>query len=278
MKHSLIIKSLRTSGAKIGVVAVALILFIAIFGPFLAPNSPTAMQTVPFSAPEPELPFGSDSLGRDVWSRFLSGGRSLVWMSFLATTIAIGLGATIGIAGAYWRGLTDDILMRIVDIKMAFPTTVFALLLVTMFGVSKPLLVLVVGISLAPGVSRVVRGAAMTVARTEFVQYAQAAGFSAVHILGKEILPNLSSILLAEFGLRLMWAIAAIAGLSFLGFGIRPPNADWGLMINENRSGLAVQVWAVVLPIIGIAVFTIGGNLFAEGVSRALGREKGADE
>lgn len=277
MSLSLLIRSLRNGGALIGLLSVLSVVFLAVLGPLLAPHSPTAMQTVPYAPPGPGLPFGADSLGRDVWSRFLYGAASLVWMSFTASTIAVALGAAIGVSGAYWRGTTDEILMRIVDIKMAFPTTVFALLFVTMFGVSKLLLVVVVGVSLSPGVARVIRGAAMSIVQSEFIHYAQAAGFSTFSILRREIIPNVASLLLAEFGLRLMWAIAAIAGLSFLGFGIRPPNADWGLMINENRIALTIQVWAVILPIIGIAIFTIGGNLFAEGVARELGRDKGTD-
>lgn len=275
MSQSLLRRSLAPKSAKIGLGAMVLMICLAVFGPWLAPYSPTEMIGLPYDGPSANLLFGADALGRDVLSRFLHGGFSLIWMSMAAAGLAICLGALLGLAAAFHGGFVDNVIMRMIDIKMAFPTTVFALLLVTVFGPAPGLLVFIVGISQTPGVARVLRGAALSVVHQEYVQYARAIGTSGLRIITSDVMPNVASTLLAELGLRLMWAITALAGLSFLGFGIQPPQADWGLMINENRNALTIQVWAVLVPIAGIAIFTIGGNLFAEGVARAVARTEG---
>ncbi|URK86395.1 ABC transporter permease (plasmid) [Rhizobium sp. RCAM05350] len=193
-------------------------------------------------------------------------------MSLAATAFGITLGTFLGLLGAYFKGIVDEVIMRVVDINMAFPSVVFALLAVTMLGPGKLLLVLLVGFSQAPSIARVVRGAALSIVEREYIQYAQAIGLPSHRILLKEVLPNVTTPLLVEVGLRLMWSISTLAGLSFLGYGIQPPAADWGLMINENRNALSIQPWAVIVPIVAIAMFTIGGNLFVEGIARAMGR------
>ena len=269
---------LATGSGRAGFAGLVLVVLLALLGPLLSPNAPTAMISIPYDPPARGLPLGADALGRDVLARFLWGGASLLWMSVIAALLAVGVGTTMGLAAAYYRGITETLLMRLVDIQMAFPTTVLALLVITMFGISEPLLVAVVGLSMAPSVARVIRGATMAVVDQEYVQYARTIGFPVRKIIWRDILPNVTSPLLTELGLRLMWSIAGIAALSFLGFGIQPPKADWGLMINENRNALAVQPWAVVIPILGIALFTISGNLFAEAVARTLGRTEGSSE
>ncbi|MGV2077299.1 MULTISPECIES: ABC transporter permease [unclassified Rhizobium] len=249
---------------------------IALFGPLIAPYEASELVGIPFDVPQPDFLLGTDALGRDVLSRFLHGGVSLVWMSLCTTAIAIALATAMGLWAAYYKGWVDETIMRIVDVKLAFPTTVFSLLFVTMFGPGKLLLVCVVGVSLAPTASRVLRGAALAVVEREFIQHARAIGVPGARIILFEVLPNITSPLLVEVGLRLMWSITALAGLSFLGYGIQPPDADWGLMINENRNALSTQPWAVLVPVAAIAAFTVGGNIFAEGVSRVLGRTEGA--
>ena len=159
--------------------------------------------------------------------------------------------------------------MRICDVFLAFPQIVFALLLVSAFGPKLYLLVLTVGITHAPRVARVMRGAAQQVVERDFVKAAEAVGESRSRILFSELLPNVTSPLLVETGLRLTYSIGLVAALSFLGFGLQPPHADWGLMINENRLALSVQPWGVVLPVVAIALLTIGTNLVTDGIARA---------
>ncbi|MEI9406416.1 ABC transporter permease [Mesorhizobium argentiipisi] len=273
-KHasSLVLRLVGSTRVRIGFMLMLAVVALAIAGPFFAPYGPTELVGVPFDIPQRDFLLGTDTLGRDVLSRFLWGGRSLVWMSLAATAIALTLATTLGMSAAYFKGRVDDAIMRLIDLKLAFPSIVVALLFVTMFGSGKLLLVLLVGISLAPTGARVVRGAALSVVGREFVQHAQAIGVPSYRILLRDVLPNITSPLLVEVGLRLMWAISALAGLNFLGYGIQSPEADWGLMINENRNALSIQPWAVLAPVAAIAIFTIGGNIFAEGIARVVGR------
>lgn len=263
---------MRNRLARVGFALMMTVVLLSFIGPLVSPYTPSQLIGAPYQLPSASLPLGTDNLGRDVLSRFLHGGMDLVWMSFSATLIGLALGAAIGLSAAFFGGLTSSVLMRIVDLKLAFPSVVFALLFVTMFGPGKLLLTVIVGVSQAPSVARILRGVALGVVRQEYIQWARAVGMSSWRILLVEILPNTTSPLFVEFGLRLMWSISLLAGLSFLGYGIQPPNADWGLMVNENRNALIIQPYAVLIPILAIAVFSIGGNLFAEGVSRAIGR------
>ena len=261
---------------RVGLALVVFTVAVAILGPIVSPYSPTQIISAPYEAPSREFLLGTDKLGRDILARLLHGGTSLVWMSCAAMSFGVALGAILGLTGAFHGGRVDSFIMRAVDVKLAFPSTIFALLAVTALGPGKLLLVFLVGLSQAPSVARVLRGAALTIVSTEYVQYARAIGIPNREIIRTDVLPNVATPLLVEAGLRLMWAISALAGLSFLGHGIQPPSADWGLMINENRNALSVQPWAVLAPICAIAIFTVGGNLIAEGVSRAVGRTEGA--
>jgi peptide/nickel transport system permease protein len=256
--------------ARIGLAITVVLVLLAIFGPLIAPHSPTEFVAAPNSGPSGSALFGADSIGRDVWSRLLYGGRSVLGLSVAATIVGVGLGLIIGLTAAYARGAVDEVLMRIADVFMAFPQIVLALLLVSAFGPKLWLIVLTVGISHAPRVARVMRGAAQQVVEREFVQAAEAVGEPRRRIIFGQLLPNVTSPLLVEIGLRLTYSIGLIAAISFLGLGLQPPNADWGLMINENRLSVTVQPWGVLLPVLAIALLTIGTNLVTDAVARAL--------
>ena len=168
--------------------------------------------------------------------------------------------------------------MRGMDVILAFPSIVLALVAVATVGPKLWLIVLVVGLTTMPRVARVTRGASLEIVERDFVQAAEAMGESRLKILAGELLPNITGPLMVEASLRLTYSIGLIAGLSFLGFGLQPPNADWGLMINENRQGLTVQPWGVVMPVIAIALLTIGTSLIGDGLSRAsAGIDRGAE-
>ncbi|MGA9858810.1 MAG: ABC transporter permease [Solirubrobacteraceae bacterium] len=268
--------TLRQWRARIGLVIFLLLVLVALFGPLVAPHSPNQFITAPNSPPSAQALFGGDNLGRDVWSRFLYGGRSVLGMSIAATAIGVGLGLVIGLTAAYIGGAVDETLMRISDVFMAFPQIVLALLLVTAFGPSVPLIILIVGISTAPRVARVMRGAALQIVERDFIKAAEAVGEPRRRIIFGEVLPNVTSPLLVEVGLRLTYSIGLIAALNFIGDGIQPPTADWGVMINENRLAVSVQPWGVVLPILAIALLTIGTNLLTDGFARAsIGLDRG---
>jgi peptide/nickel transport system permease protein len=271
----------RQGRTKVGVALTALIVGIAVIGPFFAPYSPTEFVAPPFSSPSSDVWFGADNLGRDVLSRFLWGGRSVLVLSGLATLFGFVFGAIVGLVAAYSRGKLDDLLMRSMDVVLAFPQIVFALILAATVGPKLWLLVVAVALTTVPRVARVTRGAAVEVVERDFVRAADAIGEPRWRILFGEVLPNVTGPLVVEASLRLTFNIAVIAGLSFLGFGLQPPSADWGLMINENKNGLTIQPWPVLLPVIAIGLLTIGTSLIGDGFARAqsgIERGRGARE
>ena len=267
----------RQGRTKIGLALVLLLVGCALIGPFFAPYSPTEFVGAPYEKPSADSPLGADNLGRDVLSRFLWGGRSILALAVLSTALGVVLGVAVGLVAAYARSALDDVLMRAMDVILAFPQIVLALVAVATVGPKLWLLVLVVGITTAPRVARVVRGAALEVVERDFVRAAEGIGVPRTKILFGEVLPNVTSPLVVETSLRLTFSIALISALSFLGFGLQPPAADWGLMINENRLGLEIQPWGVVMPVIAIGLLTIGTSLVGDGFSRAsIGIERGS--
>jgi peptide/nickel transport system permease protein len=259
----------RQRRTKLGVVLVLAVVGVAVVGPFFAPYSPSEFVDAPYATRSDLAVLGADSLGRDVLSRFLWGGRSILALALAATALGLVLGIAIGLISAYSRSLLDDVLMRAMDVILALPSIVLALVAVATVGPKLWLIVLAVGLTTAPRVARVTRGAALEVVEQEFVYAAEAIGEARRWILLREILPNITSPLMVESSLRLTYSIGLIAGLAFLGFGLPPPAADWGLMINENRLGLTLQPWAVVMPVLAIALLTIGTSLIGDGLARA---------
>lgn len=274
-----VVASSRFKRTWIGLGITAAVVAIALLGPVFSPYSPTEFVAPPYEPPSNEAWLGTDYLGRDVLSRFLWGGRSVLGLSILATVFGLGFGILVGLISAYMRNWIDDVLMRAMDVLLAFPQIVFVLLLISSVGPQLWLIVLTVGLSHAPRVARVTRGAALEVVERDFVKSAEALGESRWSILVGELLPNISSPLLVEFGLRLTYSIGLVAAVSFLGFGLQPPAADWGLMINENRVGLTIQPWPVALPVIAVGLLTVGTNLITDGIARAaigIGRSSAA--
>jgi peptide/nickel transport system permease protein len=268
----------RLGRTKVGVGLLLLLVAVAVFGPFFAPHDPAAFVGAPYSKPSSTALLGTDTLGRDVLSRFLWGGRSILAMSVAATAIGLFFGVTIGLIAAYSRGRLDDVLMRLMDVILAFPAIVLALVAVSTAGPQVWLIILVVGFTTMPRVARVIRGSAAEIVERDFVQAAEALGEPRRKILMGELLPNITSPLMVEASLRLTYSIALIASLSFLGFGRQPPAADWGLMINENQQGLTVMPWGVLAPVIAIALLTVGTSLVGDGLSRAsAGIDRGAE-
>ncbi|HEX3277355.1 MAG TPA: ABC transporter permease [Thermoleophilaceae bacterium] len=266
----------KLTRTRIGLVIVGLMVAIALFGPLLAPHSPTEFVAAPNSGPSSTALFGADALGRDVWSRFLYGGRTVLWLSVTATLIGIVVGTVVGLVAAYSRGWLDDLLMRANDVGLAFPQIVFVLLAVSAIGPKLWLIVLTVGATHAPRVARVMRGAGQEVVERDFIKAAEVVGEKRWRIVFGELLPNVTSPLLVELGLRLTYSIGLVAAVSFLGFGLQPPTADWGLMINENRLSITVQPWAVFLPVLAIGLLTVGTNLITDGIARAaIGLDRG---
>lgn len=266
---------------RIGLLLVGLIVFLALFGPWISKTNGVAPvgDGFPFKPDVPGSWFGSGYLGADVWDRFLNGGRAILFTATIATVIAIVVGAGLGLLAAYTRGTVDNVIMRTLDIVLAFPSLLLALVIFTTFGVENWLIVLVVAGTTTPRIARVVRGATVPVVERDFVGAAEALGESKWFIITRELLPNVSAPLLVEASLRLAYSIALISSLGFLGFteSVNAPN--WGVMVQEGRGTLETQPWAVVIPVLAIAILTIGAGLVADGITRAnAGIDRGRAE
>jgi peptide/nickel transport system permease protein len=270
-------RALRTPQMRIGLALVVPMLLVALVGPYLAPHTTSEFAGTPFTGSTPTARLGTDYLGHDVLSRVLFGGRTVLWMALAAATLGMVLGVVGGLLAAYTGGRTDSVLTFASDFVLSFPFLVLPLLFVSMLGPKLWLVVLLVGVGHTPRVLRMTRAVTLDVANREFVQAAEVVGTPRRAILFGEILPNITTPLLVEYGIRVAWSIATIAAINFLGAGVQSPTADWGLMLNENRSGIALQPLAMVAPMLCIALFTVGINLMAEGVARAVGRTDGGD-
>jgi peptide/nickel transport system permease protein len=262
---------LRSVTGRAGVALAGAVVLIGLLGPFFAPHPPAALLGAPFSPPSARFPLGTDVLGRDVLSRVLCGGRTVIALAGSATVLGYIGGLAIGLIAGYNQRLTGTVLMRVVDVLLAFPPVLFLLVLATGAGPSPETLVIGVAITHVPSIARIVRAATLDVARRGYVEAAVARGERARYILRREIAPNVMHAILADAGVRVTWSILLVAAVNFLGLGLQPPQADWALMIAENRSGLAIQPWTVVVPGLFIAALTIACNLIGDATAEALG-------
>lgn len=276
---SLFRNALRLRRTQIGLGLTLLIVGIAAVGPHVSPHDPNGFVGLPSSTNIPGALFGTDHIGQDVWSRFLSGGLTILALAAASTALGLLLGIGVGLVAAYSRNILDDILMRIMDVILAFPQIMLALVAIATIGPNPVTIILAVGLTTMPRVARVTRGASQPVVERDFVAAAEAIGVPRIRILLSEIFPNILSPLLVEASLRLTYAIGVIAALAFLGFTTNPGAPDWGLMINENRIALTVQPWGVLLPVAAIALLTMGTGLIGDGIARAaagIDRSRGA--
>jgi peptide/nickel transport system permease protein len=266
--HGFLRRSLSLTRTRIGLGILAVVVGVAVFGPLFAPHNATEFVGAPFSRSS-AAPLGTDYLGRDVLSRFLDGGREILLVGILGTVLAVGAGTLVGLLTAYSPRLVDEGLMRMADLLIAFPGLVLALLVITVIGAHAWVLVLVVGLTYLPYTARIVRSSTVTVRQSDFIRYAEGTGMPLRRIVTGEILANIVAPLTVEFGLRLTQSIAVIAGLDFLGLGVAPPSPDWGLMTQENQSGLVTAPLSVLLPVAAIVALTVGANLVTDGIGNA---------
>jgi peptide/nickel transport system permease protein len=267
-------RALRQKRFVAGGIITILVALFAIFGPFFAPYGENEVVGPPYSS---KGVFGTDYLGQDVLSRLMYGGTEVLVIALLATVLSTVLGTLIGVVAAYGGGWWDEVIMRLNDVMLAFPQILLALVVLT--SVSQPeswMLVVLVGISNAPRTARIARGVALGLVSRDFVHAAEALGEKRSRVIVAEVLPNMNAPLLAEAGLRLTFSIALVAALGFLGITTDPSAANWGLMINENRLGLATQAWSVLAPVLIIGLFTIGTNLAADGIAQVT--QRGGDD
>jgi ABC-type dipeptide/oligopeptide/nickel transport system permease subunit len=257
---------------KVGLAMLAFVLGVAFLGPLFSPHGIAEPIGAPGTPPYGGAPLGTDYLGRDVLSRVLHGGPSVIWIGTTATLLAYTCGITIGLIAGYSRSLIDPLLMRAVDVMLSFPALLVLLLLVAGLGIHVWVLILGVALVQLPPIARIIRTAALEVSTRGYIEAAQARGERTAAILRREILPNVTPVVLADFGIRFGFSIILIASVNYLGLGLAPPAADWGLMIAENQQYISLNVWSVLAPAIMLAMLTVSVNLIADGYVQTLGR------
>jgi peptide/nickel transport system permease protein len=261
--------ALSQGRGRLGLALVIIVVGLAVLGRFFAPYSPTLSLSAPFSPPSHSYLLGTDFVGRDVLSRLLDGGLTILVLAFSATLVAVLVGSTLGCLAAHLRTTFDESIMRPLDVLMSFPQLVLGLLFLSVLGDQLWLIWLTVVLAHTPHVARTCRAAAIGVRDREFVQYAKSLGIGPIRVVFGELLPNIVAVVLVEFGLRLTYSIGLVSALGFIGFGPPPPAPDWGGMISENLIGALAQPWAIAAPIACIGVLTLGTNLFTDAISRA---------
>ncbi|ADV14792.1 ABC-type dipeptide/oligopeptide/nickel transport system, permease component [Mesorhizobium australicum WSM2073] len=244
----------------------------ALFGRYFVPHDPFAADIMNVLAPpSTEHWFGTDQLGRDIFSRVFLGSRDILIVAPVATCLATLLGTALGLVTGYFRGMIDDVVSRLLEAVLALPTLIIALLIIVALGNSQTSVILVIGLSYAPSIARTVRSAVLSERDLEYVAAATLRRENAAHIMFVEILPNILPPILVESAVRLGYAIFAVATLSFIGFGLQPPSPDWGLSIATNYGMIGGGFWWTVLfDALAIASLVIGVNLMAEGLHGAL--------
>ncbi|CAB4942848.1 MAG: ABC transporter permease subunit [Actinobacteria bacterium] len=261
--------ALGTGRGQFGFALVALVVLVAVVGPFVAPHSAVEFTTAPYASPGGRNGFlGGDTLGRDVFSRVLHGGWVLLLLAATATLAGVVVGAMLAVVAAYRGGWVETLIMRGVDVGLAVPQMVLALLLVSVSGASLWLVVFAVASSQGPQVARVMYSSTQDIVERDYVKVARMWGTPSLKVVRREVLPNLMSPLMVDAGIRLSFSIIIVAGLAFLGFGRQPPAADWGVMINENRLGLLTNPWGVIAPAILLILLAIGANTFTDAIAR----------
>ena len=256
--------------AWIGMIIVTFYFFVAIFAPFLAPYGEAQIFKIPYAPWDSVHIFGTDRLGRDIFSRLVYGARNTMGIALITTFLAFLIGVGLGLLSAILSGWVDQILARFVDILMAIPSLIFALMLLSIFGSTALNLILIIAVLDSTRVFRLSRAVGMNIVVMEYVEAAKLRGEKIGWIMSKEILPNILPPLVAEFGLRFCYVFLMIASLSFLGVGIQPPTADWGSMVRETAELIQFAAYDItaaltpILPAAAIGILTIGVNFVVD--------------
>ena len=264
----------RPSGLA-GLVLVAFHVVLAIGSPAIAPYDFRELSAqVILNAPSSEHWFGTDNLGRDVFTRTMLGGRQALVVTTVSTVLAITWGGLSGVLLGLVGGRLDELLMRIVDAFLSMPWILVLLLIIVMVGSGPGVLILTLGFFYGIPVIRMSRAATHDVVAVDFVTAARARGESRSTIVRRELLPNVLDVLLVEGAMRWSWMLLAFSSLSFLGFGVSPPTPDWGLMISDARSFMSFAPWAALAPVVALSSLIVGINLSADALAKALGIDR----
>jgi peptide/nickel transport system permease protein len=270
-RPSRLLRALRRPATAIATLVVALHLLMAATAPLWVPHDTSAMLDSPLAPPGAEFWFGTDLLGRDYFSRIVSGGQVALLVAALGVSGALAAGTVIGLACGYLRGAADEAVGRLVDALMAIPEFLLISILVLALGKSLPALAAVVAVVYVAGVVRVVRARTIALAAQDFVRAAELRGEPRLAILLRELLPNLLPILAVEAPVRISAAVLRISALSFLGLGISPPTPDWGLMVQEAMTVILTDPWLLLFPAAMLSSFVVAVNFAVDGFAAAYG-------
>jgi peptide/nickel transport system permease protein len=261
----------RRPAALVGTIIFCFFLFLAVFGPLVAPYDYQEQDAkARLEAPSLQHPFGTDQFGRDILSRVIVGTRNVFVLGGLGTLLAGIIGTAIGLASGYVGGWSDEVVMRLLDVLLSFPALLLALVLLSTVGPSNANLVLVITILYVPMIARVVRSMVLDLKTKEFVEAARVRGERRAYLLFREILPNSLPPLLVEISMRFSYSVFLVASLGFLGLGVQPPSPDWGLQINEARNFFAIASWTLLFPAACIALLVISTNLMSDGLRQVM--------
>jgi peptide/nickel transport system permease protein len=262
---------IRSKTFVVGAVILAFWVLDAIFWRVIVPHDPLAVgPTDTLKSPGGAHWFGTDNLGRDVFSRVLAGSSTVLEIAPAATLLGIVGGTAVGLITGFYRGWVDDIISRIVDAFLAFPLIVIAVLVLASLGRTTQNIILVIGIIFTPLIARTVRSAVLVEREREYVAAARLRGERGIRIMVWEILPNITGPIMVEATVRLAYAIFTAASISFLGLGLQDPSPDWGLQIANGRAYLQVAWWMVIFPAAALATLVVGVNLVADGLKRVV--------
>lgn len=261
--------------AWIGLIVSGLFLFAAIFAPWVAPYGNAEIVGDVWAPMSGAHWLGTDNLGRDLLSRMIFGARTTITIAAAATILSFGLGSVLGFTAAVIGGWFDQLLSRGVDLLMSIPTLIFALVVLSVLPGTMLILILVMGILDATRVYRLARAVAVDINVMDFVEAAKLRGEGRIWVIFREILPNALSPLVAELGLRFIFAVLFLSALSFLGLGVQPPAADWGAMVKENKEGIVFGISAALIPAAAISILAISVNLVADWVLNRTSDLKG---
>lgn len=255
----------------IGLGSAILLLFLAVFGPRIAPFDPITVNTPQrFQAPSLHHPFGTDEFGRDIFSRILYGARIAVKVGMLSVVVAFAGGIVLGLISGYYGGLVDTALSRLLEIWLSFPDILFVIAVVAILGPALNHVILALGFLSIPAYARIVRGSVLSAREEQYVEAARALGVSDGRIMWRHILPNVVAPLIILSSLRFGGALLSGAGLSFIGLGAQPPEPEWGAILSTGRQYMYQAPWITVFPGLAIAIFVLGINLLGDGLRDVL--------
>jgi ABC-type dipeptide/oligopeptide/nickel transport system permease subunit len=260
--------------AMCGAVFVVLLVIVALFAPWVAPYSPTATFPEINAGPSAAHWLGTDDIGRDLLSRLIFGARISLEAAVIVVVLALIASVPIGLIAGYFAGRTDNILMRLMDALFAFPPLILAITVVALLGPSLHNEAIAIAITFVPGLVRVVRGQVLGVREETYIEASRSIGVGPTRMIGRHVVPNVASPLIIQAAVLMGYALLAEAGLSFLGLGVQPPDASWGVMLQEAYQSILSDPWATIVPGVAIALTVLSFNLVGDGLRDALGRER----